>query len=88
MSKFFEDTMQGLTEAVYIEKYAKDGRLTEPSDGKRYEWRKMIDEVKRLGRPLTEKESEVFKIKQEGYSTQGKSLGAIFLSFDPAAVSV
>ncbi len=26
--------------------YAKDGRLTEPSDGKRYEWRKMIDAVK------------------------------------------
>ena len=22
--------------------YAKDSRLTEPSDGKRYEWRKMI----------------------------------------------
>lgn len=26
-----------------IADYAKDGRLTEPSDGKRYEWRKMID---------------------------------------------
>lgn len=63
MSKFFEDTMQGLTEAVYIEKNAKDGRLTEPSDGKRYEWRKVIDEVKRLGRPLTDAELEKFKVE-------------------------
>lgn len=63
MSKFFEDTMQGLTEAMYIEKYAKDGRLTEPSDGKRYEWRKVIDEVKRLGRPLTDAELEKFKVE-------------------------
>lgn len=46
-----------------LEKYATDGRLTEPSDGLRYEWRKMIDEVKRLGRPLTEQEFEIFKIK-------------------------
>ena len=51
------------TEFDKLERYAKDGRLTEPSDGIRYEWRKMIEEVKRLGRPLTEKESEVFKIK-------------------------
>ena len=29
-----------------IADYVKDGRLTEPSDGKRYEWRKMIDAVK------------------------------------------
>lgn len=28
-----------------------------------FEWRKMIDEVKKLGRPLTEKESEKFRIK-------------------------
>lgn len=88
MSKFFDDTMQGLLEAVAIEKgyipvemqdsnsqykekkeaFSKleqfsDGRLTEPSDGIRYEWRKMIDEVKRLGRSLTEKEAEVFQVK-------------------------
>ncbi len=31
-----------------IADYAKDGRLTEPSDGKRYEWQKMIDTVKAL----------------------------------------
>lgn len=35
-----------------IADYAKDGRLTESSDGKRYEWRKMIDAVKALGRRL------------------------------------
>ncbi|MDD3361530.1 MAG: hypothetical protein PHW34_07655 [Hespellia sp.] len=46
-----------------ISYYAKDGRLTEPSDGKRYEWRKMIDKVKRIGRPLTNDESEEFRIK-------------------------
>lgn len=46
-----------------ISYYAKDGRLTEPSDGKRYEWRKMIDKVRRIGRPLTEEESEEFRIK-------------------------
>lgn len=48
---------------INLEKYANDGRLTEPSNGKRFEWRKMIDEVKKLGRPLTEKESEEFRIK-------------------------
>jgi len=48
---------------INLEKYTNDGRLTEPSDGKRFEWRKMIDEVKKLGRPLTEKESEEFRIK-------------------------
>lgn len=25
--------------------YAKDSRLTEPSDGKRYEWRKMTEQI-------------------------------------------
>ena len=48
---------------VDLERFVKDGRLTEHSDGNRFEWRKMIDEVKRLGRPLTEHESEKFKIK-------------------------
>lgn len=83
MSKFFEDTMQGLLEAVAmkseeslsqaladdtgrvvdLERFVTDGRLTEPSDGKRFEWRKMIDEVKKLGRPLTEDEAEKFRVK-------------------------
>ena len=43
--------------------YAKDSRLTEPSDGKKYEWRKMIELSKELGRPLTEEEAEKFRIK-------------------------
>lgn len=50
---FFED----------IADYAKDGRLTEPSDGRRYEWRKMIEAVKTLGRPLTDEEAEQYRIK-------------------------
>ncbi len=46
-----------------IADYAKDGRLTESSDGQRYEWRKMIDAVKALGRPLTDKEAEQYRVK-------------------------
>ena len=46
-----------------IADYAKDGRLTEPSDGKRYEWRKMIDAVKALGRPLTDEKAEQYRVK-------------------------
>lgn len=46
-----------------IADYAKDGRLTEPSDGKRYEWSKMIDAVKALGRPLTDEEAEQYRVK-------------------------
>ena len=42
--------------------YAKDSRLTEPSDGKQYEWRKMIEYSKELGRPLTNEEAEKFRI--------------------------
>ena len=42
--------------------YANDSRLTEPSDGKRYEWRKMIEYSKELGRPLTDEEAEGFRI--------------------------
>ena len=83
MSRFFEDTMQGILEAVAmkseeslskaltddtgrgvdLDRFVTDGRLTEPSDGKRFEWRKMIDEVKKLGRPLTEDEAEKFRVK-------------------------
>ena len=46
-----------------IADYALDGRLTEKSDGRRYQWRKMIDESERLGRPLTEEEAEQYLIK-------------------------
>lgn len=42
--------------------YAKDSRLTEPSDGKRYKWREMIELSKALGRPLTDSEAEGFRV--------------------------
>lgn len=48
---------------VNLEKYANDGRLTEPSDGKRYDWRKMISRVEKWGRPLTNREVEDFRLK-------------------------
>ena len=48
---------------VDLECYACDGRLTEPSDGKLFDYKKMRAHVKRLGRPLTEKEAEQFRIK-------------------------
>ena len=83
MSKFFDDTMQGILEAVAmkseeslsqaladdtgrvvdLERFVTDGRLTEPSNGKRFEWREMIEEVKKLGRPLKEEETKKFRIK-------------------------
>ncbi len=43
--------------------YAKDSRLTEPSDDKQYEWRKMIELSKELGRPLNDAEAEGFRIE-------------------------
>lgn len=48
---------------IDLETCLTDSRLTEPSDGKRFRWREMIEEVKRLGRPLTETESEQYLIK-------------------------
>ncbi len=48
---------------IDIEKFAKDGRLTEPSDRKRYRWCEMINESKAIGRPLTKAEVERFIIK-------------------------
>lgn len=63
MSQFFDETLQGLLEPVDIEKYTKDSRLTEPSDGKIFDYRKMYELVKQLGRPLTDKEAEQFRIK-------------------------
>lgn len=50
-------------DVVDLEQYFPEGRLTEPTDGKRYEWRKMIELVKEFGRPLTESESERFRIR-------------------------
>jgi hypothetical protein len=48
---------------IDISYYAKDGRLTAEPDGKVFEWRKMIDAVINLGRPLTENEMEKYRIK-------------------------
>jgi len=47
-----------------IADYAKDSRLTEPSEGLTYEWKKMIEFVQKLGRPLTKAEAEKYKIKK------------------------
>jgi hypothetical protein len=46
-----------------IEKYSRDSRLTEPSDGKIFDYRRMLAIVEELGRPLTEKEAEPFRIR-------------------------
>lgn len=48
---------------IDLEGYAEDSRLTEPSDGKIFDYRKMLTLVKQLGRPLTDKEAEQFRIK-------------------------
>lgn len=62
------DSMLAMTEKMKdythdIAYYARDSRLTEPSDGTRYEWRKMIELSKELGRPLTDTEAERFRIE-------------------------
>lgn len=54
---------QNYGNVIDLEQYAKDSRLTEPSDGKIFDYRKMLELVKQLGRPLTEKEAENFRIK-------------------------
>lgn len=48
---------------VELEQYSKDGRLTEPSDGKIFDYRKMLEVIKQLGRLLTAKEAEEYRIK-------------------------
>lgn len=40
----------------------KDGRLTEPSDGKIYKLREAILASKKLGRPLTKEEMKHFEV--------------------------
>ena len=54
---------QNYGKVIDLEQYAKDSRLTEPSDGKIFDYRKMLELVNQLGRPLTEKEAEDFRIK-------------------------
>lgn len=53
-------------EKIDLEINLKDGRLTDPSDGKRFEWRKMIEERKKLGRPLNKDEVEKYRIPEYG----------------------
>lgn len=48
---------------INLEQYAKDGRLTEPSDGKVFDFRKLHEAVKRLERPLTREEAEEYLMK-------------------------
>ena len=73
-NNFFNDTMQGLCEAIEIakgnnyngvidlESFMTDGRYTEPSDGKTFDVREMIKKRNELGRPLTDEEAEEFRI--------------------------
>lgn len=48
---------------IDLEQYAKDGRLTEQSDGKIFDYRNMLKVVKEMGRPLTKQEAERYRIK-------------------------
>lgn len=48
---------------IDFESHMTDGIYTLPSDNKRFEWRKMIEKVKELGRPLTNEEYEKYRIK-------------------------
>lgn len=41
----------------------KDGRIAGPTNGKIFDYRKMVKLVKSLGRPLTEEEAERYRIK-------------------------
>lgn len=54
---------QNYGSVIDLEKYAKDSRFTEPSDGKLFDYHKMIKLVEQLGRPLTDEEAEQFRIK-------------------------
>lgn len=47
----------------YLEDKASDGRLTEPSDGKRYRLREAILYSKKLGRPLNDEEMAQFEMR-------------------------
>lgn len=50
-------------QVVNLEQYLQDGCLTELSDGNRYAWRDMIEQVKSLGRQLSSKELKCFEVK-------------------------
>ena len=55
---------KNITFETDIAQVAKDTRLTEPANGIRYDWKKLIAEVKALGRPLSEEESKIFIINK------------------------
>jgi hypothetical protein len=48
---------------IDLEQYLEDSRLTEPSDGKIFDYRRMLAVVREVGRPLTESEAAQFRIK-------------------------
>jgi len=48
---------------IDLEQYSKDGRLTERTDGKVFNYREMLNIVKKKGRPLTKQEAEQYRIK-------------------------
>ena len=48
---------------VDIESHTQDGRIAGPTNGKIFDYRKMVKLVKSLGRPLTEEEAERYRIK-------------------------
>lgn len=50
-------------EVIDLEKYANDTVLTEHSDGRIFDYHNMLELVNKLGRPLTDKEAERFRIK-------------------------
>lgn len=47
---------------VDYESTFNDSRLTEISDSKRYDYRKAIERMHKLGRPLTENEAKEFEL--------------------------
>ena len=59
-----------------IADYAKDGRLTEPSDGKRYEQQKMVDAVKALGSRCVGMERDIADCVKAGRLTESVMDGA------------
>ena len=48
---------------IDITQVSKDTRLSEPSDGNRFEWRKLINKAKELGRPLSEEEAKSYRVR-------------------------
>lgn len=46
-----------------LEQYTQDGRLTIPTDGTIFDYRKMYDKINQLGRTLTREEAEAYRIR-------------------------